>query len=333
MTLPRLRVLTWHVHGTYLQLLGLIGHDIFVPVDSDRSPGYAGLPPGREWPDGLHEVPVDRVSSLEFDCILFQSDENWAGDQHRILTDEQRSLPRLYLEHDPPGHDGGSCFSSRHPVDDPDVTIVHVTPFNRLMWDSGEVPSTVIEHAVIDRGYLYRGGRPRGIVAVNDIAARGRRLGYDLYTRARRDIPLDLIGLGSAGSPGGLGEIPPDEVGRFVADYRFFFHPIRYTSLGLALCEAMMVGMPVVALATTEAVTVIEDGVSGYVSTDPDHLIAGMERLLGDHDLAIEMGRSARASARRRFTVSRFASDWSTLLERVCGRTPEAAAGPRIDRV
>ena len=80
-----------------------------------------------------------------------------------------------------------------------------------------------------------------------------------------------------------------------------------------------MVGMPVVALATTEAVTVIEDGVSGYVSTDPDHLIAGMERLLGDHDLAIEMGRSARASARRRFTVSRFASDWSTLLERVCG--------------
>lgn len=323
MTDRQLSVLTWHVHGTYLQLLGSIGHRLYVPVDPGRSDGYAGLPPGRRWPDGLVEVPVDEVPSLDLDCILYQSDQNWLIDQHEILTEEQRRLPRVYLEHDPPGHDGGSCFGSRHPVDDPDVVVVHVTHFNRTMWDCGDSPTVVIEHAVVDRGHLYRGGRQGGLVAVNDIARRGRRLGYDLYLRARDRIPLDLVGMGSQGLPGGRGEVAPDELSRFAADYRFFFHPIRYTSLGLALCEAMMLGMPVVALATTEAVEVVEDGVSGFISTDVDHLLSGMERLLADPELAGQMGRSARIAAQRRFALSRFAAEWSNLLLGTCqGETP-----------
>ena len=28
---------------------------------------------------------------------------------------------------------------------------------------------------------------------------------------------------------------------RFLAPYRFYFHPVRYTSLGLSLCEAMAI--------------------------------------------------------------------------------------------
>jgi glycosyltransferase involved in cell wall biosynthesis len=33
-------------------------------------------------------------------------------------------------------------------VQDPSALLVHVTDFNRLMWDSGETPSTVVEHGV-----------------------------------------------------------------------------------------------------------------------------------------------------------------------------------------
>ena len=38
-----------------------------------------------------------------------------------------------------------------------------------------------------------------------------------------------------------------------MARRRVYVHPLRWTSLGLSLLEAMHLGMPVVALATTEA--------------------------------------------------------------------------------
>lgn len=40
----------------------------------------------------------------------------------------------------------------------------------------------------------------------------------------------------------------------FIKDYRFMFNPIRFTSLGPAVIEAMIVGLPIAALATTEIV-------------------------------------------------------------------------------
>lgn len=313
----RRRVLTWHVHGTYLQMLGQVDHHFLVPVATGRPEGYIGLPPGRQWPVNLTEVDVEAIPEADIDCIMFQSDENWF-DQHRVLTVEQRHLPRLYLEHDPPGHDGGSCFSSRHPVDDPEVTIVHVTHFNDLMWDTGRVPTTVIEHGVMDRGPMYEGDLDRGLVVVNNLALRGRRLGLDVYERVRDEIPLDLVGMGSAQVVGGRGEIPPDELAGYASRYRFFFHPIRYTSLGLALCEAMMAGLPIVALATTEAVTVVENGVNGFLSTNVEDLIEGMALLLSSPQAAKDMGQEARAVALRRFSLDRFVREWGQLISDVC---------------
>ncbi len=98
---------------------------------------------------------------------------------------------------------------------------------------------------------------------MNNLARRGRRLGADVFERVRQEVPLDLVGM-DATSLGGLGEVPPTELAAFEARYRFFFNPIRYTSLGLAVIEAMMLGMPIIGLATTEMATAIENGVSGY---------------------------------------------------------------------
>ena len=50
---------------------------------------------------------------MDFDCVLFQSRDHWPHDQHRILTPEQRALPRIYLEHDPPQE---HPTDSAHPV-------------------------------------------------------------------------------------------------------------------------------------------------------------------------------------------------------------------------
>jgi hypothetical protein len=311
-----LRVLTWHVHGNYLLYLSRARVEFYLPVSPGR-PGFGGRGDTFPFPDRVRDVPAEAVRELEFDCILFQSRRNYLEDQHEILTEAQRSLPRIYLEHDPPQ---GHPTDTRHPVDDPDTLLVHVTPFNDLMWDSGRTPTRVIEHGVfVPDGVRYTGEVAKGIVVVNHLGKRGRRLGADVFERVRDAVPLDLVGM-DAESLGGLGEVPPRELAAFAARYRFFFNPIRYTSLGLAVIEAQMIGLPVVGLATTEMATVVENGVSGFVATDVGRLVAPMRDLLADPGLARRLGEQGRRMASGRFSIERFAREWEEALSTVVGR-------------
>ncbi len=312
-----LRVLTWHIHGNYLLYLSRARVEFHLPVKPGRHEGYGGR--GTTFPFGpnVRDVPAEEVKNLDFDCILYQTRKNYCEDQFEILSERQRRLPRIYLQHDPPW---GDPNQARHWVDDPAVLLVHVTPFNALMWDSGRVPTKVIDHGVfVPDGVRYQGDRSRGIVVINHLRQRGRMLGADIFERVRRDIPLDLVGM-DAESLGGLGEIFPPELPRFEASYRFFFNPIRYTSLGLALLEAMTIGMPIVGLATTELVTVIENGVSGFLDTDVGKLIEPMRALLADPGLARRLGEGARKRALERFSIERFARDWEETFAEVAGK-------------
>jgi glycosyltransferase involved in cell wall biosynthesis len=313
--MPTLRILTWHVHGSYLYYLSHAPHEFYLPVIPGRD-GYGGR--GHTFPFGpnVHDVPADQVRDLDVDVILYQSRPNWEVDRHDLLSEAQRRLPSIYLEHDPPRM---QPTDTRHPVDDAAVLLVHVTHFNRLMWDSGSTPTVVIEHGVaVPDGVRYTGERPRGVVVVNNLGSRDRRVGPDVFERVRREVPLDLYGM-NAEVLGGVGELAAPELARVEATYRFFFNPIRWTSLGLAVCEAMMLGMPVVGLATTAMATTIENGVTGYVDLDERELIRHMRRLLRDPDEAAALGAAARKVAERRFGIGRFVADWDRALRLVTG--------------
>ena len=314
----RLRILTWHVHGSYLWYLSHVRHELYLPVAPGRPHGYGGRAGAWAWPPTVHEVPVAQLGDLDVDVVLHQSHATWT-DRHRLLSPAQLAVPQVVLEHDPPRE---APTDTRHPVDDPDALIVHVTHFNRLMWDNGSTPTAVIEHGVVvppTARYEGPATKERGIVVVNGLRSRGRRLGADVFTavRDRAGVPLDLVGIDST-SLGGLGEVAPPDLPGFLAQYRFYFHPVRYTSLGLSLCEAMMVGLPVVGLATTELPTIVTDGVDGFVSNDVDHLVDVMRTLLDDADLATRVGAAAHDTALRRFSLGRFTAAWESVLESVC---------------
>lgn len=306
----RLRILTWHTHGSYLYYLSQAPHDFYVLSLPGRPPGYGGRCGDHAWGDNVFDQPVDTVQGRSFDCVLFQDDAQFFDDQHRYLSNAQRSLPRIYVEHDPPR---AHPTDTRHPVDDPNVLLVQVTSFNALMWDAGRTPHIVIEHGITDPGQRWRGELARGITVINHLAQRGRRLGADLFAQVREQLPLDLLGMGSE-VLGGLGERPLRQVPEVCAAYRFFFHPVRYTSLGLGLLEAMMLGMPVVALATTETPKLIEHGVSGVVDTSLSGLVDGMRELLRDYRLATRLGEQARRQAMQRHSIARFVADWNRAL-------------------
>jgi len=307
----RLRILTWHIHGSYLYYLTQAPHEFYLPTKPGKPEGYGGCLGGFEWGDNVHEIPAEEVRNHSFDCIVFQSRRNYLQDQYEILSESQRQLPRIYLEHDPPQE---HPTNTQHTVNDPNILLAHVTHFNNLMWNSGRTPTCVIEHGVIvPEEAQYTGKLPRGLVVVNGLKKRGRRLGADVFLQAQRSVPLDLVGM-DAESLGGLGEVPHANLPEFQANYRFFF---RYTSLGLAVCEAMMLGLPIVGLATTELATVIENGISGYIDTNLDILIEQMQELIANPEKARRLGQGAQAVARSRFSIQRFTQQWDEAFERV----------------
>ncbi|MBJ9658521.1 glycosyltransferase family 4 protein [Burkholderia multivorans] len=314
MSRKRLRVLTWHVHGNYLYYLSQAPHDFFIVTKPQHPPGYAGRVGHLPWGDNVHEVPVECVRDTAFDCVLYQHHSHYHHDRLHLLSDAQRALPTLFIEHDPPREHPTDTL---HPVQDPNVMLVHVTPFNALMWDNGITPTRVIEHGVlVPDNVAYHGTLRKGVTVVNNLARRGRRLGADVFEQVRTSVPLDLVGMGSS-ELGGIGEVPNPALPHFLSHYRFFFNPIRYTSLGLAVIEAMMIGLPIVALATTEMAQLVKTGVNGAADTRPAVLIEAMRMLIRDADLARAWGEAARRDARERFGIERFVRDWVAVLTEV----------------
>lgn len=307
----KLKIFTWHIHGSYLYYLSQGPFDIYVPINSTRTEGYYGRGTTYPFGDNVREVQAEEVRNLSFDCVLFQSKKNFLVDQYELLSASQRQLPRLYVEHNTPED---HPVNTRHPMNDPSVVLVHVTHFNRLMWDTDSLPFvTVIEHGVCTPTVRYLGSVPRGVVIINHPKQRGRITGWDILEKVQQVIPLDIVGMGTE-AYGGLGEVPNPKLPAFICPYRFLFNPIRYTSLGLAVCEAMMLGMPIVALATTEYATVIQNGQSGFIDTNLDRLLHHMQSLLNSQELAHQMGQEARRIAELRFNIQRFTTEWNEIF-------------------
>ena len=310
----RIRVLTWHVHGNYLWYLSQVPHDFLLPVKLGRPHPYGGRAGTFPWPDNVYEVAAADLRRAQFDCVLYQTHENFTVDQFALLTPAQRRLPRIYLEHDPPlAHP----FAQRHAVDDPEVPVVHVTAWNAMMWDCGRSPVRVIEHGVlIPADVRYTGELRRGICAINNLRTRARRMGADILTTACASVPIDLVGM-DATSLGGIGEIDPPALAAFQARYRFAFSPVRHTSLALAVVEAMMIGLPIVGLATCELASVVRNGESGFVDSSLPRVLDAAHALLADPAEARRLGDGARKIATERFGIERFVSDWDGVLREV----------------
>lgn len=312
----RLRILTWHVHGNYLYSLTRLPHEFIIPVSQSNRAGYSSIGSKIPWGDHVRMVAAEALRDADFDCVIYQSRSAFEHDRHELLTPAQQALPCMYIEHNPPEP---HPTNTRHVFRHDRGVLVHVTHYNALMWDSGDMPVRVIEHGVPEAvGVHYGGELARGIVVVNNLPSRGRRVGADVYEWAQARMPLDLIGMASETVKGGRGEVPNMDVPAYVAHYRFFFSPIRYASLGLSLVEAMMAGVPVVGVAATELNQVVRNGVNGYVDTRPEALLEVGHELLRDAKLARQWGEAAQRTARERFGIGRFVADWQRLLSELC---------------
>ena len=315
-----MRILVWHVHGGWMNAFVQGGHEYLLPTTPDRSAWGLGRG-GRDWPHGAREVAPDEVASLEPELVVLQRTEELELAERLTGRRLGRELPAVFVEHNTPR---GDPPGTRHPLSRrADIPIAHVTHFNRAMWDNGLAPTIVVEHGIVDPGPLYTGELASLAAVMNEPVRRRRVLGADLLPRFATEAPVDLFGMGADGVAQALGadpsrlrargDLPTRRLHAELSLRRAFLHPVRWTSLGLALLEAMHLGMPVLALATTEAVRAVPAD-AGAVSTSPDELVAAARTLLADPAEARRRGAVARAAALERYGLRRFLDDWDRLL-------------------
>jgi hypothetical protein len=281
-------------------------------------------------PDSVREVAPEDLRECDPDVVVLQRLEELEEVERLLGRRPGRDIPAVFLEHNTPK---GDIPTTLHPLaGQSEIPIVHVTHFNRLFWDNGMAPTTVVEHGIVDPGPLYTGEIEHAAVVVNEPVRRGRVTGTDLLPYFSREAPLDVFGMGTAELPDALGlgadeitvcgDLPTPALHAELARRRLYLHPVRWTSLGLALLEAMHLGMPVVVLATTEAARAVPPE-AGAISTDIDELCAAVRLLMEDPAEAKARGELARQVALERYGLPAFLQAWDEVL----GRTTEHTRG------
>lgn len=309
-----MKIFLWHVHGSWTTAFVQGSHEYLVPVLPDRSPDGRGRAQTWNWPSSVREVTREQAAREDVDVVIMQRPHELAGLTEQWLGRRPgRDVRAIYLEHNAPE---GAISEMRHPAADrPDLTLVHVTHFNDLFWDAGGTRTRVIEHGVVDPGYRYTGRLPRAVAVINEAPRRGRVTGTDLLPELGRDVPIDLFGMDAA-RLGGFEDLPQARLHDEIPQRRVYLHPVRWTSLGLSLIEAMHLGMPVVALATTEVAEAVP-AEAGIVSNRLPVLKDALRRLANDPEEARTMGEAGRESALKRYGLDRFLKEWDVLLSEV----------------
>jgi hypothetical protein len=318
--IPR-TVLAWHVHGSWMDSFVAGRHRYLIPVNAARDADGRGLD-GRNWPRA-EEIPTDKLRDQGIDLIVLQRLSEIELSAELLGRRPGVDIPAVYVEHSAPrpyAADSDHVLATRR-----DIPLIHVTEFNKLMWDNGVAPTRVTTHGIADPGNLYTGDVAAAATMINEPLRRWRTVGADLLAELSSQVPIDVWGIGSRelnrtgtlAKVRGKGDVPHPRVLHQIARRRVYLHTARWTSLGMSLVEAMFLGMPIVAIGSTMApMTVVAE--AGVVSADVKTLAYALKGFVTDASAAGIAGKAARAYALANFGLDRFLNDWDRVIAERC---------------
>jgi glycosyltransferase involved in cell wall biosynthesis len=157
--------------------------------------------------------------------------------------------------------------------------------------------------------------------------------GVDVAVRAMTGLDATLVVLGEGperprlealARERGVRLLLPGRVGDVASLLRradVLVHPARWEGFGLALLEAMLAELPVVATRVSAIPEIVADGETGVLvpPDDPAALADALRSLLEDELRRRRLGRAGLARARERFSVERMARRTLAVYEDVLG--------------
>lgn len=184
-----------------------------------------------------------------------------------------------------------------------------------------------------DEWHGWNGDIKRVINFTQSLLGRRYFCHYDQIMSVINGFPALIYGTGND-NLGGLngGELPYDLMKGALRDNRVFIYggtwPAAYT---LAFQEALMTGIPIVALGTQlaeeienadrgavghyyELENIIENGINGFISNDIGQLRGYIHELLESYDLASAIGKNGRETAIKLYGKEKVAEQWKEFL-------------------
>jgi glycosyltransferase involved in cell wall biosynthesis len=130
----------------------------------------------------------------------------------------------------------------------------------------------------------------------------------------RADLEAQIRSLGLSDSVRLLGE--SDHVAKFLASSDVFVLPSRWEGLPMALLEAMMAGLPIIATKVEGVEEVIVQGEHGLLVPieNPDALADAIIQLLADPQLRHKMGAAAKKQVLEWYTTDRMCEQYLALI-------------------
>jgi glycosyltransferase involved in cell wall biosynthesis len=311
-------LLVFNCHEAWVYQLGYLGYKLDIIV------GLKGRYKGG-WDEQMRPVPAKArlinltqalSSEIRYYCIIAQN----IGD---LLEIKSRTEPRLLVIH---STIEGRQIEEKAAVEPEqmrrklceylDLIGGHAVAVSELKGKSWGLAEDIVPFCADVSEYAeFTGEQAWGLRICNFISSRRRILLWDLHERAFSGLPIRLVGHNPDMAGVRAAESWTD-LKRMLRSHRFFVHtadPRLEDGYNMATLEAMAAGMPV--LGNKHAGSPIEHGVSGFLSDDPEELRRYAQMLLGDRELAVRMGASARKTVQERFGPERFKASFERSIE------------------
>ena len=214
---------------------------------------------------------------------------------------------------------------------------------------NGVVPSgkITVVHNGIDLDRFAKSVNAGGDLLVGTVGHLAPIKGHDVFLRAaalisggRRDVRFVIMGEDKSSQMphrksleslvaeldlNGIVDMPGwrDDIPAALSSLTLFVSAARSEPFGLAIIEAMAVGLPVVATASEGALEIIDDGVTGRLvpANDPEALAQAINDLLNNPQERARLSQNARLAVRDRFSLQRMASDTERVYREVLSNT------------